>query len=48
MTFIVDAFKEIMAPKTMVRSKSKKACFRGRGPLDRKQKRWVETLEQSE
>ena len=46
MIFIVDAFKEIMAPKTMVRSKSKKACFRG--PLDRKQKRWVETLEQSE
>ena len=46
MTLIAQAFPEILAPKNMLRSMSKKSCFRG--PLDREHCKWVETLLQSE
>ena len=46
MTLVADVFLEILAPKNMVREISKKPCFRG--PLDRQQGKWVETLFQSE
>ena len=46
MTFIADVFPEILAPKNMVKEMSKKPCLRG--PLDRKQGKWVETLLQSQ
>ena len=42
MTLIADVFLEIPAPKKMVRSISEKPCFRG--PLDRRQGKWVKTL----
>ena len=46
MILIANVFKEIAAPKNMVRYISKKACFRGL--LDRQQGKWIETLLQSE
>ena len=46
MTFVADVFREIPASKNMLRSMSKKRCFRG--PSDRQQGKWVETLLQSE
>ena len=46
MTLEADVFLETPAPKNMVREMSKKPCFRG--PLDRQQGKWVETLFQSE
>ena len=46
MALIPDVFREIPAPKNMVREMSKKPCFRG--PLDGKRGKWVETLLQSE
>ena len=46
MTFIADAFPEILAPKNMVRYMYKKPCFRG--PLERERGKWVETLLQSD
>ena len=46
MTLIADIFKEIMAPKNMIRLISKKPCFTG--PLERQKAKWLETLEQSE
>ena len=42
MTLVADVFTEISVPKKMVRYISKKPCFRG--PLDRKQGKWLETL----
>ena len=45
MTLISDAFHEIPAPKNIVRQWSKKRCFRG--PFDRQQGKWVETLLES-
>ena len=46
MTPIAHVFLEILAQKYMVRQMSKKPCFRG--PLDRQQGKWVETLLESE
>ena len=46
MTLVADVSLEIPAPKNMVRKLSKKPYFRG--PLDRQQAKWVETLLQSE
>ena len=46
MTLRADVFREITAPKNMVRQLSKKPCFRG--PLERQHGKWVETLFQSE
>ena len=46
MTLIADLFPEILAPKYMVGQISKKPCFRG--PLDKQQDKWVETLLQFE
>ena len=46
MTLIADVFAEILAPKNMVRSMSKKPCFRG--PLDRENGKLVETMFQFE
>ena len=46
MTLIPDVFREILAPKNMVREMSKKPCLRG--PLDRQHGKWAETLLQSE
>ena len=46
MTLIADVFREIPAPKNMVREMSKKPCFRE--PSDRQHGKWVETLLQSE
>ena len=46
MTLIADVFQEIPAPKNMVRSMSKKSCFRGL--LDREPGKLVETMLQSE
>ena len=46
MTLVADVSLEIPAPKDMVREMSKKRCFRG--PLDRQQGKWVETLLKSE
>ena len=45
MTLIGDIFGEISAPKKMVRSMSKKPCFRG--PLDREDGKSVKTMFQS-
>ena len=45
MTLIADVFLEILAPRNMVRSMSKKPYFGG--PLDREQGKWVETMLQS-
>ena len=45
MTLIADVFPEILAPRDMVRSMSKKAYFGD--PLDREQGKWVETMLQS-
>ena len=45
MTLVADVFPEILAPKNMVRSMSKKPCFGGH--LDRQQGKWVNTLLQS-
>ena len=42
MTLIADVFREIPAPKNMVRLISKKPCFRG--PLERQQGKWVVAL----
>ena len=42
MTLVADVSLEIPAPKNMVRKPSKKPYFRG--PLDRQQGQWVETL----
>ena len=42
MTPMADVFKEIQVPKNMFRQISKKPCFRG--PLDRQQLKWFETL----
>ena len=42
MTLIADVFREIPAPKIMVRQISKKPCFRV--SLDRQKGIWVETL----
>ena len=46
MTLIADVFPEVLAPKNMVRSMSKKPFLRGF--LDRQQGKWVKTLLQSE
>ena len=46
MTVIADVFQEILAKKNMVRKMSKKPCFRG--PLQKQQGKWVNTLLQSE
>ena len=46
MTLVVDVFPEIPAPKNIVRKMPKKLRFRG--PLDRQQGNWIETLLQSE
>ena len=46
MTLIADVFPEIPAPKNILRSTSKKPCFRG--PLGRQQGKWIKTLSQSE
>ena len=46
MTLVPDVFPEVMAPKNMLGYMSKKPCFRG--PLDRQQGKWVQTLLQSE
>ena len=46
MTLVAHRFSEIPAQKSMLRQMSKKPCFRG--PLDRQQGKWVETLLQSE
>ena len=46
MTLIADVFREILAPKNIVREISKKPYFKG--PLDRQHSKWVETLLQSE
>ena len=46
MTLIAKVFPEMAASKNMVRKISKKLCFRG--PLDRQQGKWVQTLFQSE
>ena len=46
MTLIVDLFTELPARKNMIRSISKKSCFRG--PFDRQHGKWVEILSQSE
>ena len=43
---MADIFSEILAPKNMVREKSKKMGFRE--PLDRQQGKWVNTVLQSE
>ena len=45
MTLIADVFPEILAPRDMVRSMSKKPYFGY--PLDREQGKWVETMLQS-
>ena len=45
MTLIADVFPEILAPREMVRSMSKKPYFGD--PLDREQGKWVETMLQS-
>ena len=42
MSLIADVFKEISGAKSMVIYKSKKPCFRG--PLERQQGKWFETL----
>ena len=46
MTVIADVFQEILAKKNMVRKMSKKPCFRG--PLQKQQGKWENTLLQSE
>ena len=46
MTLVADVFKEILAPKIMVRLMCKRPSFRG--PLDRQHGKWAETLQQSE
>ena len=46
MIIIANVFREIPAPKKMVRKMSKKPCFRA--PLDRQHGKWVHTLLQSE
>ena len=46
MTLVGDVFLEKPAPKNVVRKMSNKPCFRG--PSDRQQDKWVETLFQSE
>ena len=46
MTVIADVLSEIPAPKNMVRSMSKRPCFRGL--LDKQHGIWVETLLESE
>ena len=46
MTLVADVYLEISAPKNMVRKMSKKPGFRG--PLDRQQGKWVQTLLESE
>ena len=46
MTLIADVFREIPAPKNMVRWMSEKPCFRG--PLDGEHGKCVETLLQSD
>ena len=46
MTLIADIFPEIPTPKEMATEISKKKCFRG--PLERQEGKWFETLYQSE
>ena len=46
MSQVADVFPEVMAPKNMLRERSKKSCFRR--PLDRQQGKWVQTLLQPE
>ena len=46
MTLVADVSLEVPAPKIMVKYMSKKPCFRG--PLERQEGKWVETLLQSE
>ena len=46
MTLIADVFREIPAPKNMVKEMTKKPCFRG--PFDKQRGKWVETLLQFE
>ena len=46
MTLVANVFLEIPGLKNMLREMSKKPCFRG--PLDRQQGKWVQTLLQSE
>ena len=46
MILVADVFLEVPAPKNMVRQMSKTPCFRG--PLERQQVKWVETLLQPE
>ena len=46
MTLIANVFPELPSPKNMIRSISKKSCFRG--PFDREYDNWVETMLQSE
>ena len=46
MTLIADVFPEIPAAKNMVRTTTKRLCFRG--PLDRQRSKCIETLLQSE
>ena len=46
MTLIADVFPELLAPKNLVRSMSKKLCFRG--PFDGQNGKWVETFVESE
>ena len=46
MTLIADAFRQLPAPKNVVRSMSKKVCFRG--DFHRRHSKWVETLLESE
>ena len=45
MTFIVDVFPKLRAPKNVVRSMSKNSSLKG--PFDRKHGKWVEEHLQS-
>ena len=46
MTLIAEVFTELLTPKKVVRSMSKKLCFRR--PFDRQHAKWVEKLSQFE
>ena len=46
MTLKADVFPQLPAPKNVARSISEKLSFRG--PFDRRHRKWVETLLQSE
>ena len=46
MTVIADVFPQLPPPKSVVKSMSKKLCFRGR--FERQHRKWVKTLLESE